>query len=78
MYKAGADISGTKINVGILNENNELIINKKIKVKEVKNLCDDIYKLLCEMCGETGISYSEIISFGVGVPGTVTEDKKDS
>lgn len=76
MYKAGADIGGTKINVGILNENNELVINKKIKIRDIKNLCDDIYAILCEMCTEAGISYSEIISFGVGVPGTVTEDKK--
>ncbi len=74
MYRLGIDIGGTKINLGILNGDNELLGNKKVYIRDIKNLADTIKVQVEMLCGELGIQRSELKSCGIGVPGTVSED----
>lgn len=76
MFKIGIDIGGTKINIGIIDENNRLIVNRKLRTSEIKNTAADIKSVICEMCDLTGISYGNIISCGVGIPGSISADGK--
>ena len=76
MYRIGIDIGGTKVNIGIIDSNNNLIANKKIYISEIKSLTSDVKKVIDELAKGCGIEYSEIVSCGIGVPGTVSEDGK--
>lgn len=76
MYRVGIDIGGTKINIGIVDENNSLLANKKIYIKDVNNLTEDVKKIITELCNDIKINVAEICSCGIGVPGTVSEDGK--
>ncbi len=76
MYRAGIDIGGTKINIGLLDENNKLTASRKIYVKDIVNFSETIKDVLLDLCIEKGIDYGEIVSCGIGVPGTVSEDGK--
>ena len=76
MKRIGIDIGGTKINIGILDENNNVIANKKIYIRDIKNLTDDVKALIENLCTDNGISYCEISACGIGVPGTVSDDGK--
>lgn len=76
-YYVGIDIGGTKINIGILNLANELIANKVTPVPAQKD-CNSVLKTaansLDSLCNEEGIEKYEIMSVGIGVPGTVSSD----
>jgi len=76
-YYVGIDIGGTKINIGILDLNNELISNKIIPIPTEKD-CSSVLKVAAKglslLCAETEIEKNEIISVGIGVPGTVSSD----
>ena len=78
-YYVGIDIGGTKINVGILNAECELIASKVTPVPTAKD-CASVLSvaadLLFEICEDEGIEKSEIASVGIGVPGTVSSDFK--
>ena len=76
MYKLGLDIGGTKINVGILDPDCKLIGIRKLYVREISEPTLEIRATAEELCRECGISYSDISSCGIGVPGTVSEDGK--
>ena len=76
MYRVGIDIGGTKINIGIVNEKNNLLINKKIYIKDIKNLTRDVKRIIDDLCCDININSCEIISCGIGVPGTVSDDGK--
>ena len=78
-YYVGIDIGGTKINVGILNAENELIASRVTPVPAEKN-CPSVLSTaadtLFSLCNDTGIEKSDIASVGIGVPGTVSSDFK--
>ena len=77
MYRLGFDIGGTKINAGIIsyeNGNTEIVALRKIEVRTVTNVLEDIKLTVLDMCRESGIEYSEIDACGAGVPGTVSSD----
>lgn len=77
MYKVGIDIGGTKINTGIFEkETKKLVINKKTYVKDIANLSLHIKDVLNELCKENNISEKDIVSCGIGIPGTVSADGK--
>ncbi len=76
MYRVGIDIGGTKINIGIVDENNKLLVNKKIYIKDIKNLTEDVKDIILELCNEAKVDFDEIGACGIGVPGTVSDDGK--
>lgn len=77
MYKIGIDIGGTKINIGIFEkESKKLVVNKKTYIAQIKNLSLHIKESLTELCNEEGINVNQIVSIGIGIPGTVSADGK--
>ena len=78
-YKLGIDIGGTKVNFGLLDGSFNLVFSKKIPVAKSKlptEVLSDIYNELCAVLNELNIKKHEIISVGIGVPGTVSSDAK--
>lgn len=72
-YRVGIDIGGTKVLIGIVDENAKILASVKIPATTetqpeaiIANICEHLKKLL----SENGISLSEISFFGAGVPGT--------
>ncbi len=76
MYKLGIDIGGTKINTGIFTEEKELVISRKTLVSDIRDIYAHIKETVMAMCLEKGIAYDDILSCGVGIPGTVDESGK--
>lgn len=75
MYKLGVDIGGTKINIGIFDaETKELIENRKSYIADITDLAMHIKNVVEEICSNNNIDFKSIISCGVGIPGTVSED----
>ena len=74
MFRLGIDIGGTKIQIGILDEEKNLICHKKVYIKDVEDLPGDLRRETELLCRENGICYEDIISCGIGVPGTVSRD----
>lgn len=74
MYRLGIDIGGTKINIGIFDQDKNLLKSKKVYIFGIGNLMKVIKNSVLDMCSECAISYNELISCGVGVPATVDED----
>lgn len=71
MLKLGVDIGGTKINIGVVNQNNQLLHNVVYKVCEVTNVPQLIQSYLSEYCKKTNTPKSQFSGCGIGVPGTV-------
>ena len=77
MYRLGLDVGGTKINAGIIRYENgeaEVLALRTLAVKSVGNVYEDIKAAVLDICTEKGIAYSDIVSCGVGIPGTVSRD----
>lgn len=73
-YKIGIDIGGTKINIGIVDENGRLSGKKRLEVREITDFSDAVSAAVSSLICSLGISAAEITGCGVGVPGTVSED----
>lgn len=77
MFKIGIDIGGTKINTGLFSASEKtLLANKKAYIAEISDLCTYIKTVIEELCRENGICPSEVLSVGIGIPGTVRADGK--
>lgn len=77
MYKIGIDIGGTKIDIGIFDaDTKRLVENKKSYVADIVDLPKHIKTVVNELCVKNNISFSEVVSCGIGIPGTVSEDGK--
>ncbi len=76
MYKIGIDIGGTKVSIGLLDENNTLVQNEKLYIKDIDDITVSIKNVIDKMCNTLNISCSDIVSCGIGVPGTVSDDGK--
>lgn len=74
MSKLGIDIGGTKIALGLLDDDNRLIASRKLVVAEITDLIDALVDTIREICVECGAEPREIISCGIGIPGTVSRD----
>jgi len=76
MYKLGVDIGGTKFNLGLVDKSKKIVVQHSEKVPENKDwkfVLSHIYTTLQDVLAKNNISQSEIISCGMGVPGTVDE-----
>ena len=78
MYKIGIDIGGTKINIGLFEDSEKkLVAYKKVYVSDIKDVSNDIKVVISELCTANGIKYEDIVSCGLGIPGTVSADGKE-
>ncbi len=77
MYKIGIDIGGTKINIGLFDTEQKILLkSRKSYIKDITNLPLFIKKEIEDICMETNVSFSDILSCGAGIPGTVSDDGK--
>ena len=77
MYRIGVDLGGTNIATGVVNEKNEIIGRGKVKTRAprpAEAIFDSIKEAVDMAVVNTGISYSEVTSIGVGTPGSVNQD----
>ncbi len=77
MYKIGIDIGGTKINIGLFDAEKKILLkNKKSYIKDITDLPVFIKNEIENICKEANASFSDIVSCGAGIPGTVSDDGK--
>lgn len=79
MYKAGIDIGGTKINVGLLDSDNRIAFKKTVKIgnnKDCKSVMRCAADMLNDIFRENKLTAGDISACGIGVPGTVDKAGK--
>lgn len=77
MYKAGVDLGGTNIAVGIINEKNEIIARAKTKTalpRPAEAILTDMADCVKKACAQAGIDLQELESVGIGTPGSVDRE----
>lgn len=77
-YYAGIDLGGTNIAVGIVDEKGEIVAKKSTKTLHERGyeaVVADMAKLYFELLEETGIKEDDIVSAGIGTPGSVDKEK---
>jgi glucokinase len=76
MYHVGIDIGGTKINIGIVDDDANVVAKRKLYISELPDIVSDIAGNVLHMLGENGIPKASVSSVGAGIPGTVSSDGK--
>lgn len=77
MVRLGIDIGGTKINIGLFDEDTyTLLARRKGYIAEITDLAAYIETTVETLCREAGVSSAELRSVGMGIPGTVSADSK--
>ncbi len=77
MYRIGVDLGGTNIATGVINEKNEIIGRGKVKTRAprpAEAIFDSIKEAVDMAVVNAGINYDEILSVGIGTPGSVNKD----
>ena len=77
MYRIGVDLGGTNIATGVIDENYKIIGRGKVKTRAprpAEEIFDSIKEAVDMAVADAGISYDEIISVGIGTPGSVNKD----
>jgi glucokinase len=78
MFRIGIDIGGTNSKIGIVDEDGNIIFKSVMKTQNARSadvIVDEIGKNCCSLIKESKVSVGDIISIGVGAPGT--PDKKN-
>ena len=73
-YYVGIDLGGTNIAVGIVDEKGEIVAKKSTKTlhkRGYKAIVEDMAKLYFELLEETKIDEKDVVSAGIGSPGSV-------
>lgn len=76
MYKIGVDLGGTNIAVGVVSEDLKIIGRGKVRTncpRPANEIFDDISKAVDLAIADANISKDDVISVGVGTPGTVNK-----
>ena len=76
MYRIGVDLGGTNIAVGVVDENMKIIGRGKVKTRcprPAAEIFDDIALAVEMAIKDAGISMDDVISVGVGTPGSVNK-----
>lgn len=76
MYRLGIDIGGTKASVGITDDSGRLLAKEKRYISQLDNMVEEISACAKKAAEISNISWNEIVSCGIGVPGTVSSDGK--
>jgi len=77
MFRIGVDLGGTNIAVGVLDENLKIVGRASVKTnipRPADEIFDDIAALVKKVAGDCGIDMDEILSVGVGTPGSVNKN----
>ncbi len=77
MYRIGVDLGGTNIAVGVVNEELKIVGRGKVKTKcprPAAEIFDDIAVAVEMAIKDAGISMDEVVSVGVGTPGSVNKN----
>ena len=77
MYRIGVDLGGTNIATGVINEKNEIIGRGKVKTRAprpAEAIFDSIKEAVDMAVANAGINYADVISVGIGTPGSVNKD----
>ncbi len=77
MYRIGVDLGGTNIATGVINEKNEIVGRGKVKTRAprpAEAIFDSIKEAVDMAVVNAGIKYDDIISVGVGTPGSVNKE----
>lgn len=77
MYRIGVDLGGTNIATGVIDENNKIIGRGKVKTRAprpAEAIFDSIKEAVDMAVVNAGINYDEIVSVGIGTPGSVNKD----
>lgn len=77
MYRIGVDLGGTNIAVGVVSEDMKIIGRGKVKTRcprPAEEIFDDIALAVEMAVKDAGISMDEVVSVGVGTPGSVNKD----
>lgn len=76
-YRIGVDLGGTNIVVGIVNSENQIVSRAQCPTntpRSAESIFDDIAKLVDEALQKKDIKREEILSVGVGTPGSVNKE----
>lgn len=74
MYRLGLDIGGTKIGIGITDEEGKLLAKSRLSVEAVTDVFAELKKAVLSLSESADIPFEKIVTCGVGIPGTVSED----
>lgn len=75
----GVDLGGTTVKMGVFSEDGKLLSDWEIptrKENKGEHVIDDIAEAINKKISEDGLSVSDIVGVGIGVPGPVTPDGK--
>lgn len=75
-YHLGIDIGGTKVAVGLLDGDNNLVLKGKLLVCDIDNIVAEVSTYVNTVLNDNGIAHEDVVSCGIGVPGTVSDDGK--
>lgn len=73
-YRIGIDLGGTNIKAGIVNEKNEILLERQIPThaeRPAEEVIRDMASLVKELLQDQGIDKGQTAGVGVGSPGTV-------
>ena len=77
MYRIGVDLGGTNIATGVVDTDLNIIGRGKVKTdcpRPAAEIFDDIKRAVDMAVADAGISYDDILSVGVGTPGSVNKN----
>ncbi len=77
MYRIGVDLGGTNIAVGIVSEDLKIVGRGSVKTRAprpAEEIFDDIKIAVDLAMADAGITADEVISLGLGTPGTVNKN----
>lgn len=73
-YRIGIDLGGTNVKAGVVSEENEILLEKRIPThaeRPAKEVIRDMAELALSLLRESGIEKNRVSGVGVGSPGTV-------
>lgn len=76
MFRAGIDLGGTNIKAGIVDENQKILAEGSVPTRvgrPYEEIMKDMAVLIKDLLKKTGADERELLSIGVGSPGTVDE-----
>ncbi len=77
MYRIGVDLGGTNIAVGVISEDLKIVGRGSVKTRAprpAEEIFDDIKAAVDLAMADAGIKAEDVISVGVGTPGTVNKN----
>ena len=77
MYYVGIDLGGTNIAVGVVDKDGHIVGKKSVKTgneRPFKDILKDMANCVLDLLKELNVSLDEIISIGIGTPGSVDSE----